>query len=366
MNQQDFFGASKPRDHTVVKSNVVVEYFAAWIQIMNLQYKEGVNPDFAYLDFFAGPGMIGTVESTPLRIIRSILNSGQDRIVKGIHTHFNDHNIESIEKLKNSMSKIDGIDKLGYKPELHSKDMSDVFPKVIELVRGMPTFVFMDPFGYKGLSQKVFKESTSGWGCDLLLFFNANRIVPATTNPKVTECMEELWGISEADRIREEVKLLLGNRKEFFIIDEFTKTMRKNVGPYIARFRMQSNGKIYYLMMISKHKLALEKIKPIMSKYASRVNYYRNIFEYQDGNQVSLIDDLEEYRSDKFIVDKVETNYRGKVVTTEGLTDQFIDTCAQKSEIFKALKLMESTGKATQVIEGGSRRKTHKTRFRIG
>src|SRR5207248_10024637 len=38
------------------------------------------------------------------------------------------------------------------------------------------TFLFVDPFGYKGLSLQLVNSVIKDWGCDCVFFFNYNRI----------------------------------------------------------------------------------------------------------------------------------------------------------------------------------------------
>jgi three-Cys-motif partner protein len=40
----------------------------------------------------------------------------------------------------------------------------------------IPSFSFIDPFGYKGLSLNIIKGVIKDWGCDCVFFFNYNRI----------------------------------------------------------------------------------------------------------------------------------------------------------------------------------------------
>ena len=66
----------------------------------------------------------------------------------------------------------------------------------------MPTFRFIDPFGYRGLSLKIIKGVIKDGGSDCIFFFNYNRINAGISNPVVTSHINALFGQAKADELR--------------------------------------------------------------------------------------------------------------------------------------------------------------------
>ena len=58
----------------------------------------------------------------------------------------------------------------------------------------MPTFFFVDPWGYKGLSLRLINSVLKDWGCDCVFFFNYNRINMGLGNDAVEKHMDALFG----------------------------------------------------------------------------------------------------------------------------------------------------------------------------
>jgi three-Cys-motif partner protein len=68
----------------------------------------------------------------------------------------------------------------------------------------MPTLLFADPWGYKGLTMNLFSDVLKQWGCEVIFFFNYSRINAAMTHKGVKRHINSLFGEKRAERIREE------------------------------------------------------------------------------------------------------------------------------------------------------------------
>ena len=65
-----------------------------------------------------------------------------------------------------------------------------------------PGLYFIDPFGYKGLSQKLLRLALSKWGSDCIFLFNYNRVRAAINNPLFANHINALFGEGRADELR--------------------------------------------------------------------------------------------------------------------------------------------------------------------
>jgi three-Cys-motif partner protein len=96
----------------------------------------------------------------------------------------------------------------------------------------IPTFFFVDPWGYKGLTLQLVNAVLKDWGCDCLFFFNYNRISMGLGNAAVEEHMNALFGQVRANRIRERLgeRLLQPHVREMFIVDEMRQALKEMGG----------------------------------------------------------------------------------------------------------------------------------------
>ena len=164
----------------------------------------GVN--LAYVDLYCGPGKYRSgVPSTPVLILQEAVKDAelQNRLV----TFFNDKEKEHIEELTKNIDAIPGIEKLKHTPVTSCEEVGEAFETLFDNVALVPTFAFVDPFGYKGVTLKLLSAMLKDFGCDLVLFFSYNRINAALTNDIVEDHIVALFGGKErVEKLREVLK----------------------------------------------------------------------------------------------------------------------------------------------------------------
>ncbi|NBH01622.1 three-Cys-motif partner protein TcmP, partial [Escherichia coli] len=129
----------------------------------------------AYIDLFAGPGRYKNgSKSTPIKVLETAISNPdmQNMLV----TVFNDADAECINSLQESINSIPGIENLKYKPQVINHEVGENIVKTFNERKLVPTFFFVDPWGYKGLSLQLINSVVKNWGCDCIFFFNYNRI----------------------------------------------------------------------------------------------------------------------------------------------------------------------------------------------
>jgi three-Cys-motif partner protein len=145
-NEPGFFSAQ--RTASAVKTKIVVDYFPAWARIMKSKSRSG---KIGYLDFFSGPGLFddGT-ESTPVQIMRAIISDEQLR--KMTLSIFEDKDPEAAHSLSKALSNLKGFNELGHAPNIsHGESARNEIEDYFKSRAVIPTFMFLDPFGYVGL-----------------------------------------------------------------------------------------------------------------------------------------------------------------------------------------------------------------------
>ena len=180
-------------DHSKVKTIIATKYFSTWAAIIGPRTR---SDRIGYVDLYAGPGRyVDGTKSTPLLILENAISNTvmRDKLV----TYFNDAKPAHADSLEAAISALPNINSLKFKPHI---DKSEVGPGMIAAFDKplIPTFAFVDPYGYKGLSLGLVNAVLKDWACECLFFFNYNRINPGINNRMVRTHMEGLFG---ADRL---------------------------------------------------------------------------------------------------------------------------------------------------------------------
>jgi len=279
----------EPLPQSSVKKRLVVKYFSAWVRVMNSIKK---NDKIAYIDLFCGPGRYedGTI-STPLEIL-NIIAENNDYCNKFV-TVFNDKDLNNVSKLKKEIESILAIHKLKHKPILMNEEIdinfSDIFKGAM-----IPSLIFIDPWGYKGITKKLFYELLKSWGCDCILFFNYNRIRPGIENPKMEEHMVSLFGTDRFTSLNKKLKTCQSGDCEAIILNEFAEAMRDIGAKYVLPFRFENKDQdktSHYIIFLSKNFLGYNIMKQIMYNESSDKTQDVASFEYipAKNQQLSLL-----------------------------------------------------------------------------
>ena len=165
---ESFFEESTAQSR--IKATIVRDYFWAWAKIILPTAKKRVT-EIAYIDLFAGKGRYrdGT-KSTPLLVLeRAIADSD---LSEHLVTLFNDADKENAEALNAEINAIPGIKSLKFKPQVAAEEVGEKIVGMFESKRLIPTFFFVDPWGYKRLSLGLINSVLRNWGCDCVFFFN--------------------------------------------------------------------------------------------------------------------------------------------------------------------------------------------------
>src|SRR5262249_32983433 len=137
-------------------------------------------------------------KSTPIIILERAVSDPD--LSKLLHTFFNDH--DHAERLRQNIRAIPGIDKLTHPPQVYDLEVDNslatIFSKPLP-----PSFSFVDPFGYKGVTLNLLHGMLKDWGCDLILFFNYGRINPAIDNEMFEKHVVALFGEQRLATLRE-------------------------------------------------------------------------------------------------------------------------------------------------------------------
>src|SRR5208337_433184 len=144
--------------------------------------------------------------------------SGWNKIYAHSHTGAGNPGPGYAASLQKTIDSLPGIKSMKYHPTVYNDEVDIGFGKVFEHRNLIPILLFLDPWGYKGISIELVGSVLKHWGCDCILFFNYNRIQVSLTNPRVTEHMDALFGKERADNLREQLETVPADEKELTII----------------------------------------------------------------------------------------------------------------------------------------------------
>jgi len=268
MVDNQFFAES--REQSQIKARIVAKYFWAWAKVVIPSTKLHGNR-IAYIDLFAGPGRYedGTI-STPLLVLQSAIEDPDMRNM--LVTVFNDRDVENAGKLRAAIEALPGINTLKYKPQISNQVVGEELAKMFSGLRLVPTFFFVDPWGYKGLSLGLINSVLQNWGCDCVFFFNYNRVNMGLNNGAVREHMDVLFGKERADKLRATLAGLSPADREIAIVEELAQSLKSLGGGFVLPFAFKdenANRTKQHLIFVTKHFRGYEIMKEIMAKESS-------------------------------------------------------------------------------------------------
>ena len=290
MRQADFF--AQPLDQSKVKTEIVHKYFLAWAAIMMPHAPEG---KVAYIDLYAGPGTYADgTKSTPIRILESAIRD--ERLRKGLVTVFNDRDAGLCAQLRDNIACLPGSERLKYPPQIYAQEVDGGFEATFSQIRLIPTLLFLDPWGYKGVTVGLVGSVVKDWGCDCILFFNYNRINMGLSNEEVENHVDGFFGRQSADSLRLQIKGKSPYERERAVVRQLVAGLRQAHAKYVLAFRFRTDDDSrtsHYLIFASKHFRGYHVMKDIMARASTFDVQDVPSFEYNPARarQPALLDD---------------------------------------------------------------------------
>lgn len=360
MADTSFFEISKEQSR--VKSAIVGKYFDAWAGvIMGTQDRsERTRGDkIAYLDLFAGPGRYddGT-KSTPLIILEKAIAS--QKLRHRLVTIFNDKDENNTRSLQQAIDNLPGINSLRFKPRVRQREVGTEIVKLFDEMKPIPSFFFVDPWGYKGLSLQLVNTVLKNWGCDCLFFFNYNRISMGLQNELVEEHMNALFGVERANALRDKIAGLPPNERELTIVEELCAAIKATGKRYVLPFTFKNEtGRrtSHHLIFVSKNFKGYDIMKDVMAGESSSQHHGVASFEYSPATvRQPFLFQLGRPLDD--LGDMLLRDFAGSVMTRDRVYElHSLDRPYIKKNYTEVLLNLETAGKVTAEPPASRRRK---------
>jgi len=322
MTDSDFFEQS--REQSDVKAAIVAKYFWAWAKVIIPSAKKR-RQNIGYIDLFAGPGRYedGT-SSTPLLVLEKAIEDRDMR--RMLVTLFNDKNPEYARRLEVAIAELPGIDQLAHAPQVVNVETGDHVAERLERISLVPCLLFVDPWGYKGLSLRLIKAVLRRWGCDCIFFFNYNRVNMnlGLSNQAVTENLSALFGPRRAEQLRAEVAAVPPEEREMRIVSELTTALQELGGEYVLPFCFKNERGTrtsHHLILVTKHVRGYGIMKRIMASYSSTRDQGVPSFLYNPADErYPLLFELTRPLDD--LADMLLQSFAGRTLTMEQIYDE--------------------------------------------
>ncbi len=338
----EFFNEAK--EQSVVKATIVAKYFHAWARVL-----AGWADKLAYIDLYAGPGRYddGTV-STPLKVLETAI--ADPKLAGRLVVVLNDADAANVAKLREEIAKLPGVGTLKYPPTVDNHEVDGQTAAQLQSMTLVPSFSFIDPWGYKGLSMGLINGVLKDWGSDCVFFFNYNRINMGLPNDLVDRHMDGLFGAERAERLREAIKGRSKEVREALIVEGICDALREMGGRYVLPFRFHhpEHGRVsHHLIFVSKHRLGYTIMKDIMAAESSSTDQGVPSFEYNprvlsQGLLFSLSRPVDGLR------DELPVTFAGRSLTRDQLFEaHHIDTPFVKANYNDALHQLEEAGRVS-------------------
>lgn len=288
------------REQSLIKSRIVSKYFSAWANVILATQKRYPQhaQSMAYVDLFAGPGRYNDQsKSTPILVLETILSNPE--LSNRVITLFNDKDPGNIANLRQTITSIDGINLLKYQPAFFNEEVGDEIAQLFCSRKLVPTFFFVDPWGYKGLSLNLVSSIIKDWGCDCVFFFNYNRVNMGVNNDAVRKHMISLFGEEYLNKLQNACVGKTSAEREIIVLQTLCDALKQYGSQYVLPFRFRNeNGTrtSHHLIFLSKSFRGYDIMKGIMASESSQKTDGVASFEYNPRDahyqQGSLLDML--------------------------------------------------------------------------
>ena len=273
----------------------------------------------------------------------------RDRLV----TIFNDIDTDNINNLKNAIEDVPGIESLKYKPQVVNSEVDNEITHRFNEMQLVPTFLFVDPWGYKGLTRRLVYSVVKDWGCDCVFFFNYNRINMGLNNDMVRVHMDALFGKEKVACLRESLATLNPTDREKAVIDSLCKALNELGPKYVLPFRFKDDAgsrTSHFLVFVSKSFKGYETMKEVMATQSSKTHLGVASFEYspstEQTNNQQMLPLLPSFNPLEELGEELLIEFAGRVITMNEIYLQHSPNRPYIKKNYKdALMLLENNQK---------------------
>ncbi len=325
------------------KSRVVAKYFTAWAKIVG----GTVRGQLVYGDLFAGAGYHGEDMSkgTALMVLDSV--KANPILHNRIIFLLNEGHRDSAQRLRTAVMEHYASKLLVSHEVVNASVNPGNYQQFIAQSRSLPTFWFLDPTGWKGLSLEGLCSFVDAKYSDLMFFFsyeNINRFIASQTSAEGS--FLTFFGMDVLERIRLRLKDAQTSDERESVIVEEVRAYFYSRGRYSECMRFSRNltdSTPHYLIVVTDHPRGRSAFLDIARKESNwnEFGVARMGFRAQsDNRQLELFEDSE---FEQVLEKKLGSQFVGMTLQVGAIIGHFFDPAisVHGSEIKAALTRME-------------------------
>ncbi len=335
--------------HTRAKHEILKRYLQAWMVILS----QGKFPEILYIDGFAGPGEYeGGGPGSPIIALDTALGF-QPPLTAKIHFLFVEERNDRADHLRQQVAlrtlppNFSVVVEGGISFETA---FTHRYSNYVRQGRLIPTFAFIDPFGWTGAPFSLVKQILSHRSCEVFVNFMYEEINRFIGHPDQVVNFNSFFGTEEWKQCASASEPRTRNR---CLHDLYLRQL--HTGAAFARSFEMSNARDvtdYYLFYATNEMLGLKKMKEAMWK-ADETGEFR-FSDATDANQFILFEkapNLVALRA------RIVAEFSGKQAPV-GDIEKFVllKTAFRESHYKGILKALEAEGRLTAVNPAQGRR----------
>ena len=248
--------------HTAAKHAILLRYLQAWIPIMATQARE-----ICLIDGFAGPGLyLGGEDGSPMIMLNAFHQHRDRQVILG-HTRirwlFVEKDRERYEHLDELVQGARSQIPAHYAIDVVHGDFGEVTGPIIPTLgqAAIPTFLFIDPFGFKDTRPELSAAILGYRRCEVLIFLPVYHLARFVTEDGVSELFDNLFG---SDVWRGARELASIPERKAFLHDRFVERLRQSAR-FVRSFEVETGPTSgYHLFFATNNVRGLEKMKEAM------------------------------------------------------------------------------------------------------
>lgn len=262
--------------HTAAKHRVLRAYLDAWVPVMaqqalKMRHQMVGEPRLLLVDGFAGPGRYATGEpGSPLIMLDAVLSHSAFARLNDVQFIFLfiEHDRRRIDRLRQEVA---GLGTLPANVAVHIEpgEFETTFGAVIDGATGpgrrlVPTFAFIDPFGYSSASMSLTGRLLDFPRCETLVFLPLSFVHRFVGRDGQEAALTSLFGCEDWRQAIE----LSGAARSAFLLELFERQLAGHDGvEHVRSFQLRTqDGNDYRLVFGLGHRKGLEIAKDAMWK----------------------------------------------------------------------------------------------------
>jgi hypothetical protein len=156
-------------------------------------------------------------------------------------------------------------------------------PDIVDKIKLMPSFCFIDPYGFKGVTIKLVRSAIKDWGCECMIFFNTSDINRNLELGQSEAHLRMIFGTDNYNRLLKKISSYPMKREEY-ILSVFHEACKDAGAKFLLKFQINClKGQKYHLIYLTKHRLGFNKMKKVMAKYSRSVDGGIPLYLYAEG-----------------------------------------------------------------------------------